>query len=99
MQWIRNAKINYKLIFMIVLPMLGLLYFSSNAIYEKVKELSELNRLQTLVTTEIYINDLIHEIQKSGAFYQVTLKIIRLRVNYSINVSLPKIRQVLFVSN
>ncbi|MDQ0915929.1 response regulator [Paenibacillus sp. V4I5] len=78
MQWIRNAKINYKLIFMIVLPMLGLLYFSSNAIYEKVKELSELNRLQTLVTTEIYINDLIHEIQKersllSGYFEDKTV--------------------------
>lgn len=78
MQWIRNAKINYKLIFMIVLPMLGLLYFSSNAIYEKVKELSELNRLQTLVTTEIYINDLIHEVQKersllSGYFEDKTV--------------------------
>ncbi|MGO4276223.1 hypothetical protein AB4Z22_41430, partial [Paenibacillus sp. TAF58] len=64
MQWIRNAKINYKLIIMIVLPMLGLLYFSSNAIYGKVKDLSELDRLQKLVTTEIYINDLIHELQK-----------------------------------
>jgi CheY-like chemotaxis protein len=78
MQWIRNAKINYKLIIMIVLPMLGLLYFSSNAIYEKVKELSELNRLQTLVTTEIYINDLIHEVQKersllSGYFEDKTV--------------------------
>lgn len=78
MQWIRNAKINYKLILMIVMPMLGLLYFSSNAIYEKVKELSELNRLQTLVTTEIYINDLIHEVQKersliSGYFEDKTV--------------------------
>ncbi|NOU86594.1 response regulator [Paenibacillus sp. LMG 31460] len=78
MQWIRNAKINYKLILMIVLPMLGLLYFSSNAIYEKVKELSELNRLQSLVTTEIYINDLIHEVQKersllSGYFEDKTV--------------------------
>ncbi|WP_261301322.1 response regulator [Paenibacillus andongensis] len=78
MQWIRNAKINYKLIIMIVLPMLGLLYFSSNAIYGKVKELSELNNLQTLVTTEIYINDLIHELQKersllSGYFEDKTI--------------------------
>ncbi|NRF89458.1 response regulator [Paenibacillus frigoriresistens] len=78
MQWIRNAKINYKLIIMIALPMLGLLYFSSNSIYGKVKDLSELNKLQTLVTTEIYINDLIHEFQKersllSGYFEDKTV--------------------------
>jgi CheY-like chemotaxis protein/HAMP domain-containing protein len=64
MQWFRNARINTKLLFMIVLPMLGLLYFSINTIYEKVKELSEINKLQVLVTAEVSMNNLIHEFQK-----------------------------------
>ncbi|WP_240414883.1 response regulator [Paenibacillus periandrae] len=64
MQWIKNARINSKLLFMIVLPMLGLLYFSVNTIYEKMNELSEITKLQVLVTVEVSMNDLIHEFQK-----------------------------------
>ncbi|SFL66913.1 methyl-accepting chemotaxis protein [Paenibacillus sp. 1_12] len=64
MQWMKNVRINTKLIFMIALPMMGLLYFSVNTIYDKVTELSEINKLQMLVTTEVSMNDLIHEFQK-----------------------------------
>jgi CheY-like chemotaxis protein/signal transduction histidine kinase/HAMP domain-containing protein len=63
-QWIRNAKINSKLLLMILLPMLGLLYLSISAIYEHVNELSEMNKLETLVTLEVSMNDLIHEVQR-----------------------------------
>ncbi|NHN32116.1 response regulator [Paenibacillus agricola] len=64
MQWIRNARINSKLLLMIALPMLGLLYFSIDTVYDKIKQLSEINKLETLVTVEISMNDLIHELQK-----------------------------------
>ncbi|MFC0213663.1 response regulator [Paenibacillus chartarius] len=64
MRWVRNARINRKLLMMIIVPILGLLYFSTSEIADKSKELTVIGKLQTLVAAEIAANDFVHELQK-----------------------------------
>ena len=64
MRWINNLKINNKLMVMILIPMLGLLYFSIMEIIAKVNNLSEMNQSLGMTTLAVNTNDVIHELQK-----------------------------------
>jgi CheY-like chemotaxis protein len=63
MQWMRNLKVNGKLLVMVLIPMLGVIGFSISSVYDKVTNVMEMNRLQTLTSITVSINDLIHELQ------------------------------------
>ena len=80
MNWIKNLKINKKLIVMILIPMLGLLYFSITAISEKLNNLNAMNELQLVTKFAVDVNEVIHELQKergivSGYYGKKTIKI------------------------
>ena len=64
MLWIRNLKINNKLLIMILVPMLGMLYFSAANVYDKAINMNNMNRLETLANLEVSANAAVHELQK-----------------------------------
>jgi CheY-like chemotaxis protein/methyl-accepting chemotaxis protein len=64
MQWLRNIKMNGKLMIMILIPMLGVLYFSITVISDKISHLNNMDRLQQLTQLAVNTNDMIHELQK-----------------------------------
>ncbi|WP_281888371.1 response regulator [Paenibacillus sp. YYML68] len=63
MNWIRNLKLNYKLLLMIAVPMLGVFYFSFSAVSEKLGHMNEMGRLQQLAQLAVSTNAVIHELQ------------------------------------
>ncbi|MCZ8518618.1 MULTISPECIES: response regulator [Paenibacillus] len=64
MQWIKNAKLNSKLMLMILIPMLGVLYFTVTAISGQIANTRATTELQTLTGMAVRINDVVHELQK-----------------------------------
>ncbi|NHN28259.1 response regulator [Paenibacillus sp. S3N08] len=64
MQWINNLKINSKLMVMVLIPLIGLLYFSAAAIFVKLNERSELALLESKSKLAVMALDVIHELQK-----------------------------------
>jgi CheY-like chemotaxis protein/signal transduction histidine kinase len=80
MRWIKNLKINNKLMVMVLIPMLGLLYFSIIEVIAKVSYLSEMNQTEGMTKLAVNTNDVIHELQKeeglvSGYFGKKTTSI------------------------
>ncbi|WFA20860.1 response regulator [Paenibacillus mucilaginosus] len=64
MQWIKNARLNSKLMLMILIPMLGVLYFSVTAIVDKIADTRTMTGLQQMTGLAVRINDAVHELQK-----------------------------------
>ncbi|QGQ99215.1 response regulator [Paenibacillus psychroresistens] len=64
MRWLKNLRINSKLMIMVLIPMLGLLYFSVVEVVAKLSNLSEMNRSEGMTKLAVNTNDVIHELQK-----------------------------------
>ncbi|MDH4128502.1 MAG: methyl-accepting chemotaxis protein [Spirochaetota bacterium] len=60
----KNMKVVTKLIVMLILPILGLLYFSVNGITDKFEITKEMDTLSELVNFSIKISNFVHESQK-----------------------------------
>ncbi len=63
MLWIKNLKINNKLMIMVLVPMIGLLYFSITAVITKLNDRTELGQLEKKTILEVKALDMIHELQ------------------------------------
>ncbi len=57
-------KISHKLLFMVSIPIIGLLYFMANQTIEKYVAVKEINLLQQFTNASIRSSALIHELQK-----------------------------------
>lgn len=64
MFWMKNLKINSKLMVMVLIPMIGLLYFSITAVITKINDLTELSQLESKTKLVVKVSDVIHELQK-----------------------------------
>ncbi|SFL38480.1 Signal transduction histidine kinase [Paenibacillus sp. 1_12] len=64
MLWMKNLKMNSKLVVMVLIPMIGLLYFSISAVIAKINDRTELGQLETKTKLLVKTIDLIHELQK-----------------------------------
>ena len=63
MNLIRNLKIRNKVLLIVALPLAGFLYFSGNAVIEKVKLANEMKKVEHLANLSIAVNGPIHELQ------------------------------------
>jgi methyl-accepting chemotaxis protein len=59
-----NLKTRTKLLLIVLVPLLGLLYFSINSTLEKAAVSKEMGRLEYLVSMSVRIGNLAHELQK-----------------------------------
>jgi len=64
LSFLKNLKINTKLILILLFPVIGLLYFSLSGISEKAKLSGEMSSLQKLSALAVKISALVHETQK-----------------------------------
>jgi methyl-accepting chemotaxis protein len=64
MTWLANLKIRNKLVLLLVLPLLGLLYFAVQGIMEKASIVQDMQSLQTLSALAVRISALVHDMQK-----------------------------------
>ncbi len=64
MKILDKIKFRTKLMFMLLLPIGGLLYFSTNGIIDKYKESEDLGNLKELAILSSKISSLVHETQK-----------------------------------
>jgi hypothetical protein len=64
MRWLKNLKISSKLMVMVLIPMLGLLYFSIIEVIAKVNNLSEMHQSEDMTKLAVNTNDVIHELEK-----------------------------------
>ncbi len=63
MQLMTNLKTKYKLVLMLLFPLLGFLYFSVTLIAEKAKIASEMSGLAELTQLSINLSDVVHDLQ------------------------------------
>jgi methyl-accepting chemotaxis protein len=59
-----NLSIKNKLIVMLAVPMIGLVYFSTNVVWEKFTDSEELTELHDLTRVSVQIGAFVHEMQK-----------------------------------
>jgi CheY-like chemotaxis protein/signal transduction histidine kinase len=64
MNWMKNLKINSKLMVMVLIPMIGLLYFSITTVIAKINDRTELGQLESKTKLVVNTLDVIHELQK-----------------------------------
>jgi hypothetical protein len=64
MLWMKNLKINSKLMVMVLIPMIGLLYFSITSVIAKINDRTELGQLENKTQLVVKALDVIHELQK-----------------------------------
>jgi len=64
MKFIDKIKFRFKLLMLLVLPILGLLYFSSVQIISNSQISNEMAKINTLTELSVYIAELVHETQK-----------------------------------
>lgn len=64
MKFIESMNIKYQLILMSVLPLMGLLYFSANDVYQARKTSLEMHKLAELAIFSVNASALVHELQK-----------------------------------
>lgn len=74
MRWFANLKIKYKLVSVLILPILGLLYFTSGIILNKLAITQEMNELQELAGLIVKTSHIIHEMQKDRGFSVMFLR-------------------------
>ncbi|MDB5053730.1 MAG: protein DhkJ [Bacilli bacterium] len=81
MLWMKNLKINSKLMVMVLIPMIGLLYFSITAVIAKINDRTELGQLESKTKLEVKALDVIHELQKeqgmAASYYAGQTEIMR----------------------
>lgn len=65
---LNKIKFRTKLMFMLLLPICGLLYFSASGILDKYKQSDEIGKLKELVVLSNNISELVHETQKERGF-------------------------------
>ncbi|MBF0239878.1 MAG: nitrate- and nitrite sensing domain-containing protein [SAR324 cluster bacterium] len=61
---IKDLKIGSKLVLMVLIPLLGLIYFTVNETIEQVQLARNMNRLEKLIGLAIRLSAVVHEIQK-----------------------------------
>ncbi len=59
-----NLNIKKKLLLIVLIPLIGVLYYSVSAIYEKVEEKSELEVIKKYLIYSVKVSRYIHELQK-----------------------------------
>ncbi|KJR40703.1 methyl-accepting chemotaxis sensory transducer [Candidatus Magnetoovum chiemensis] len=64
MKFIGNLRFRNKLLLMLLVPLVGLLYFSIYVILDKDRLLNEINKVQPLSNLAVNISSLVHETQK-----------------------------------
>jgi CheY-like chemotaxis protein/signal transduction histidine kinase len=81
MLWMKNLKINSKLMVMVLIPMIGLLYFSITAVISKINVRTEFAQLESKTKLVVRTLDMIHELQKeqgiTASFYAVQTEVMR----------------------
>ena len=68
MNFINNIKMRDKLIFMLIIPIVALLYFSVHEILNESLFSKEMKKVETLTGLTTKISTLVHELQKERAF-------------------------------
>lgn len=63
MNFLSNVKMKQKLILLLIIPIAGLIYFSAGGVVDKLRVLSEMNKIKTISQTAITISSLVHELQ------------------------------------
>jgi CheY-like chemotaxis protein/signal transduction histidine kinase len=71
MFWMKNLKINSKLMVMVIIPMIGLLYFSITTVITQINDRTELGRLESKTVLVVKSLDVIHELQKEQAIVAI----------------------------
>lgn len=64
MNLLKNLKIGYKLVAIVLLPVIGLLYFSITSVLDKSQEASEMTAIEELSHYAVLSSSLVHETQK-----------------------------------
>lgn len=64
MRFFTNLKIRYKLIVMLLLPIVGFLYFTTHTVLEKAVTAKNMIALEQLAEFSIKLSEIVHEIQK-----------------------------------
>lgn len=64
MSFINNLKMRNKLVVMLVFPVLCLIYFSVNGIWEKTGQVNAMKDLKILTHLSVRISNLVHELQR-----------------------------------
>lgn len=64
MTFLKNTNLNSKLIIMLVLQLIGALYFSLSTVADRYKLSKEMTYLKTLSNLSVRISALVHETQK-----------------------------------
>ncbi|OAB47094.1 response regulator [Paenibacillus antarcticus] len=67
MLWMKNLKMNTKLMVMVLIPMIGLLYFSVTAVVTQFNDRAELSQIESKTNLVVQALDVIHELQKEQA--------------------------------
>ncbi|MEZ5672073.1 MAG: nitrate- and nitrite sensing domain-containing protein [Thiotrichaceae bacterium] len=67
MRFINRLSIRYKLILMLLLPIIGLGYFSFFYVSDKLKITTQVNKMEKLVTMSLKMSELVHQLQAESA--------------------------------
>lgn len=67
MKLLRGLTIKYKLVAMLLLPIIGLFYFSFFYITDKINTTQQINKIEKLVVISLNISDLVHQLQTESA--------------------------------
>jgi len=68
MQFIANLKIVHKLLLMLLFPMLGLMYLSSNQLLEKYHLTQDMDKLEHTIELSVNFSRLLHQVQRERSF-------------------------------
>ncbi len=60
----RHLSIKFKILFMVIVPVLGLIYFSLTSVFDKVQVVEEMGSVDRLAQLAVRISGLVHETQK-----------------------------------
>ncbi len=63
-RWLGNVRISNKLALVVVLPILGLIYFSADGIWSRYRQVEEMQSVGTMVRFAPYVSTVIHEMQR-----------------------------------
>jgi len=85
-KFIDNLKIKYKLILLVIVPLIGLLYFSFGTIYNSYIEKKDVESTSKLVEFSTTISELLHEIQKERGMSAIFLSSNGTKVKESLSI-------------
>ncbi|MBF0284498.1 MAG: nitrate- and nitrite sensing domain-containing protein [Magnetococcales bacterium] len=64
MQWLHNVKLRAKFVFMLIFPLLGLLWFGGLAVWEKQQLFQRMEAMESLTHLAVGMSAVVHETQK-----------------------------------